>query len=72
VGFNDPVGPGEPIGVPAPDPAKPTEWIATNSNPTEAVFVYNVWAKLSDGRVISSDPEIENEGQGGGEPDGNG
>jgi hypothetical protein len=66
VGFNNPVGDNHEIGVPQKDPSNPGHWIATNKNTRKDLFSYSVWARLSDGRVLSTDPQIENEGKEGG------
>lgn len=66
IGFAAPVGSGEEIGVPQEDPANLGQWIATNSNQSRNLFSYTVFARTTDGRVISSDPQIENEGTSGG------
>ncbi len=71
IGFADPVGDGCAIGIPHEDTSNNKgEWIATNANTTKELFSYTVYAKVSDGtgksKVISSDPQIENEGKSGG------
>lgn len=66
IGFNDPVGPSSDIGQPEPDGDKPTDWIASDRNTVQRTFTYTVYALNSQtGNVISSDPEIENEGKSG-------
>lgn len=65
VGFAAPVGPDEQIEVPHPDPNNGTQWIAHDRNDIPALFSYSVFAKTASGVVISSDPQIENEGKGG-------
>ena len=66
IGFADPVGSGQEIGIPHEDPQNPGEWIASNSNTQKDLYSYTIYAERSGDVVISSDPQIENEGKSGG------
>lgn len=63
IGFADPVGPGQDIEIPADDGTG--AWTAKNYNGSKALYNYTIYAKQSNGVVISSDPQIENEGKSG-------
>jgi|GEM_PF-1832546 len=65
IGFSNPVGPGQEIGVPKEDSANPGQWIATDANFSKAIYPYTIYATRNDDVVISSDPQIENEGKSG-------
>ena len=69
IGFNRPVGPGQQIEVPHKDPDNPADWIAKDLNQYKDLFTYSVFAMTGDGRVLSTDPQIENEGTSGGVDD---
>ena len=66
IGFADPVGSGQEIGIPQEDSQNPGQWIASNANNQKDLYSYTIYAKRSGDVVISSDPQIENEGKSGG------
>lgn len=65
VGFAQPVGENEEIGI--PKDAGEGDWTASNRNTAKNLFSYTVFAETNDGRIISTDPQIENEGKSGDE-----
>ena len=65
IGFSRPVGVNRDIEIPHEDPQNPGEWIATNANRSKDLYSYTVYARAEDGSVLSSDPQIENEGTSG-------
>jgi len=66
IGFADPVGPDQEISIPAKDASNPSQWIASDRNSAKGLFTYTVYARNDQtGDVISSDPQIENEGKAG-------
>lgn len=66
IGFSSPVGPLGDIEIPHEDSKNPGEWIAANANRSKELYSYTVYARAEDGSVLSSDPQIENEGTSGG------
>lgn len=66
IGFAGPVGSGEEIGIPEKDSSHPGDWIASDANSAKGLYTYTVYATNEQtGTVISSDPQIENEGKSG-------
>ena len=67
IGFTTPVGKNQQIGIPREDSANQGQWIASDANTAANLFTYTVYAiNENTGEVISSDPQIENEGTSGG------
>lgn len=70
IGFDDPVGGSNDLGEPQKDPQGTDKWIASDRNRTAQRFPYTIYALNTEtGAVISSDPEIENEGKSGESPE---